>query len=74
MNKENTKDTVIRIAEENGISMDEEGNFIEIDSLRLVTFMLGLEEEFAILIPDEIFELENIYNINVFTNIIGELL
>ena len=36
--------------------------------------MLGLEEEFAIVIPDEIFELENIYNINAFTNIIRELL
>ena len=63
-----------QIASESGIIVDSEGKFIEMDSLMIVNFIVGMEDEFSISFPDEIFELEDLFSVSKFTVIITELL
>ena len=40
----------------------------------IVNFIVGMEDEFSISFPDEIFELEDLFSVSKFTVIITELL
>lgn len=49
----NIRDTVVKILEENGIEIDDEGVLLNVDSLGFISTIVGIEQEFEIEFPDE---------------------
>lgn len=74
MRKEEIREQVIEIIEENGIVIEENDKFAEIDSLQLVSCILMLEENFKIAFPDDFLGVENFLDVNSICYVIEELI
>lgn len=61
---------VIEIVEENGIEIDDEGKFDNVDSIKFISMLVSIEQEFNIEIPDDFLLLDNILNISSITAIV----
>lgn len=59
---------------DNGIDIDEDGNFIEFDSLSYISCIVSIEEEFQIEFPDQYLNSQEMTNINMIEKIIKELI
>lgn len=68
------KEKVRNIVENNGIQVDENEEFLEMDSIAFVQVIIDLELEFAITIPDE-FLRDDIYpNLESLEAVVQEVL
>lgn len=61
---------IIEIVEENGIEIDDEGNFDNIDSIKFISMLVSIEQEFDIEIPDDFLLLEKAPNIDSITAVV----
>ena len=55
--KMNIKDTIIKILEENGIEIDDDGVLLYVDSLSFISTIVDIEQKFNIEFPDEFLEI-----------------
>ena len=67
---ENIEIKIVEIVEENGIEIDCEGEFGNIDSIKFISMLVSIEQEFNIEIPDDFLLLENIPNIDSITAVV----
>ena len=64
------KQKIVKIVEENGVEIDNAGNFENIDSLKFVSTLVSIEQEFNIIIPDDYLVWENTINVASLTAIV----
>lgn len=43
---------IVKCLEENGIQVDSKGNLLDLDSIKFISFVITLEDEFTIEFPD----------------------
>ena len=61
------KERILRCLEENGVTVNSQGNLMEVNSLSFISTIVDIEQEFDIEIPDEyllVNVLSNIEQIN----------
>lgn len=71
-NMSNVRKKLIEIIEEEGIGLDQNNSIIDIDSLRYISTILNIEEEFDIEVPDEMLNFENLNNLDSFVVLIED--
>lgn len=64
---------VEKCASESGMEWDENGKFLDFDSLQFVSCIVSIEDEFSIEIPDIIFDNSENFSIYVLRNIIESI-
>ncbi|GHU39834.1 hypothetical protein FACS1894193_00980 [Bacilli bacterium] len=57
---------LIKCLEENGIAVLENGKLNDLDSLKFISAIISIEEEFSIQIPDAWFAVSALQNLNDF--------
>lgn len=60
----NIRDKVMEIISESGIEIGDDGVLENIDSLKFVSMLVSIEQEFAFEVPDEFLLMENIPNVD----------
>lgn len=68
----NIKKIVIRILEENGIGINDEGGFLNMDSISFISAIVSIEQEFEIEFPDEFLMLSRLDSVKKLVEIIEE--
>ena len=53
----NIKDTIVKILEENGIEIEDDGVLLYVDSLSFISTIVDIEQKFNIEFPDEFLEI-----------------
>ena len=72
-----TKKTIIKLLENNGVVIESDDGDLDlrnysIDSVVFISFIVDLEHEFSIAIPDEYLTIELLQSINGLTNLVIE--
>lgn len=75
MNKQTIMDEVVRIMNEAGISIDDNGmaekNFIDnISSLTIISLFIRIENTFKIALPDQFIKIDTLRNITTLSDLI----
>ena len=66
----NIRNRIVRIIEENGIEIGNDGILENIDSIKFVSMLVSIEQEFAFEIPDEFLLIDNIPNVESISTIV----
>lgn len=64
---------ILKCVEESGITIDEKGEMINVESLNFISAIISLEEEFGIEFPSELLSYEKVDNISRLKDLIEEL-
>lgn len=74
MKQQEIRNNLLKIIDENGITVLENGDLTNMDSLQFVSSLVSIEEYFKIEFPDEFLSLENQYNLDTISGVVYELL
>ena len=70
---DNLKNEVEKIFEQNGIVIEQNGNLSDLDSLKLVSSIVDIEDKFNIEFPDELLLMDVFIDINSVCQIIQKI-
>ena len=70
---DNLKNEVEKIFEQNGIVIEQNGNLSDLDSLKLVSSIVDIEDKFNIEFPDELLLMDVFIDINPLCQIIQKI-
>lgn len=70
---DNLKNEVEKIFEQNGIAIEQNGNLSDLDSLKLVSSIVDIEDKFNIEFPDELLLMDVFIDINSVCQIIQKI-
>ena len=73
-NEMNIRQKIIKCIEENGIQISSDGNLDELESIKFISLIVSLEEEFKIEFPEEYLLTYKLSNVDMIKEVIINLI